>query len=166
LNGATTPRRNIRFHLYGTTAILSYLETPTEHINNDTIIHTIRITKTFAHREGQWKMAAINISPQHKNYFKPLAKQPKILAGCTGKYRWSPTNGMPTVINSIYAKGDTLFFKSPDTEGVPMFAVDDSTYMVKDDLIRTRFGRDRNGKVTQLIYVLDDGQTIHLPKVE
>ncbi len=166
LNGVTTPRRDVRFHLYGTTAILSYLETPTEHINNDTIIHTIRITKTFALRDGQWKMAAINISPQHKNYFKPLAKQPKIVAGYTGDYRWSPTNGMPTVINSIYVRGDTLFFKNPDTEGIPMFAVDDSTYMVKDDLIRTRFGKDPKGKVTHLIYVLDDGQTIRLPKVK
>lgn len=165
LGGSVTPRTEIKFHLFGTTAVLSYLERAIEIINKDTVFHPIRVTKTFAHHDQKWKMAAVNISPQHENHFKPLAHQPVPSAEYAGGYQWSPANGMPSVIDSVFVRNNKLFFKSPDEDAIPMFAVDDSTYMVNDDLVRVVFPKKASNKITHLTFVIYDGQRINLPKL-
>jgi hypothetical protein len=156
------PPHDYTFRLFGSTAILSFLETALEIIHADTIYHNVRITKTFAFDHGTWKMASISSTLQPHNYFTAVPeKHRNAYPEFAGFYSWSPSE-----TDTAFVKDGELYGGSTANSRSHLFPVDDSTYMDGYDLGRVIFGRDMNGKVTYYTYVRYDGQRVRIPKIK
>lgn len=160
MNGVLEQPHDFTFRIYENTVILSYLSKAFELVNGDTVIHNTRTLKTFVRDGGQWKMAASALSLQQDNFFRPAPKQPSDFSGIPGVYGWTKEKS-----DSFYVQNGKLYdvFNSQPPE--ENFAVNDSAFMIKNDLARIYFTRDGNHKVTGYIYERYDGQRIHIPKV-
>ncbi|MBS1600555.1 MAG: hypothetical protein JST75_20175 [Bacteroidetes bacterium] len=161
-SGTIQPPHDIDFHLYGQTAIISYVESFREHFYNDTIYHEVRAVRTFVNDNGKWKLASGVNTLKPKNYHQPIIEKNQNL--------YNEYAGIYQVISSF---ADTFFVKDKKlyyagTGGVPqlLFPVNESEYMVKDDLVRVIFGRNPDGKVGYYYMVRPDGQKIKVPKVK
>ena len=153
-NGIIKPPHEIAFRLYGSSAILSFLEKFYEIINGDSIFHEVRIVKTFVQDNGTWKMATMCTALQPVNYFKPVQeKNPQLYNEYAGVYQLKPS-----VADTVFVKDGKLHEAFTGENPSIDFPVNDSEYMVKDDLSRIIFGRDTKGKISSYTYVRYDGQ--------
>jgi hypothetical protein len=161
VDGYADTIHDIRFQLFGNTAVLTGIAKMYDIVYGDSLFANIRITKVFVQNNGAWKMAVRTASPVGINYFREVNVDSKKLNDYAGVYRW-PKNRYDTLrIEGThlveYVKG-----KSPVTN----YALNDSTFFVKDDLTTIVFGRNANGQVTHLSWVLTDGQRVRIPKVK
>jgi hypothetical protein len=161
VDGYADTIHDIRFQLFGNAAVLTGIAKMYDIVYGDSLFENIRVTKVFVQNNGAWKMAVRTASPVGVNYFGEVSVDSKTLNDYAGVYRW-PKNGYDTLRiegNHLveYVKG-----KSPVTN----YALNDSTFFVKDDLTKIIFGRNANGLVTHLTWVLTDGQRVRIPKVK
>lgn len=162
-DGITVPPHDYKFRLFGQTAILTFLEIFYEVINGDSVFHNVRIMKTYAFNNGQWKQASICTSLQQENYFKPVAeKHRNEYNDYAGVYKWKDG-----AADTVFVKDGKLYDRFPNDEPTLNYPVNDSEYMVKHDLSRVVYNnRDKNGKVAYYTFIRSDGQRIQVPKVK
>ncbi len=160
-SGIVVRPHDFTFRIYPNTVILSYLSTPYELINTDTVFHDIRTMETFVLDNNEWKLASSCASLQGKNYYKPSLKQPINYYGIPGVYKWTETK-----FDSFYVK-DGMLYDSFNGEAPTMnYTVDDSTFMINNDLGKINFIKDKNGIATAYSYTRYDGQKIRIPKMK
>ncbi len=161
IHGMSTPPHDVAFRLYGNTAILSFREKSYEIANGDSVFHDVRIVKTFVQDHGTWKMAAICTALQPVNYFKAVAeKHPQLYNEYAGVYQLNSSTA-----DTVFIKDGKLYEAFTGENPSIDFPVNDSEYMVKDDLGRIIFGRDLKGKISYFTLVRYDGQRLKAPKV-
>jgi hypothetical protein len=161
-NGITESPHEFTFLLYDKTAIISFLKTSYELINTDTLYHHLRITETFVYDQDKWKMAGVFDALQPVNYFKPIAeKNANLYSSFAGVYQWKPG-----LADTLFVKDGKLFGVSTGEEPELNFPINDSEYMIKSDLGKIVFNKDRNGKVIAYTYMKYDGQKVHAIKIK
>jgi hypothetical protein len=152
---------DIRFQLFGNTAVLTGIAKMYDMVYGDTLFENIRITKVFVQNNGKWLMAVRTASPTGVNYFREVNVSSKKLNDYAGVYQW-PKFAYDTlrVENKhlvSYVKGE-----SPVTN----YALNDSTFFIKNDLSTIVFTKNASGGITHLSWVLPDGQRMRIPKLK
>ena len=161
-SGILVPPHNYEFRLFGYTAILTFLQTFYEVINSDSVFHNVRVMKTFVFNNGQWKQASICTSSQQENYFKPVADiHRNEYNEYSGVYKWKDG-----ALDTVFVKDGKLYDKFPNEQPALNYPVSDSEYMVKHDLGRIVYKKDKNGKVAYYTFIRSDGQRIRIPKLK
>lgn len=161
LHGLITPPHDFTFRLYGNTAILSFREKAYEILNSDSIFHDLRVVKTFVQNNGTWKMASMCTALQPVNYFMPIAeKHQELYNEYAGVYQFNSSTA-----DTVFVKDGKLYEAFTDQKPSIDFPINDSEYMVKDDLGRIIFGRIPKGKISYYTFVRYDGQRFKVPKV-
>lgn len=105
-------------------------------------------------------MAYINISPFPVNYNQPVYGSTKRYTDYAGTFQVSPA-----MADTITLVNDTLYESTTGAPRSKLLPVNDSTFMVKDDLGRYVFNQNAGGKITHYSYVFADGQRLRFPKV-
>jgi Domain of unknown function (DUF3471) len=161
VDGYADTIHDIRFQLFGNTAVLTGIAKVYDIVYGDTVFANIRITKVFVQNNGAWKMAVRTASPVGVNYFREVSVDSKKLHDYAGVYRW-PKNRYDT----LRVENSHLVEYVKDEPPVTNYALNDSTFFVKDDLTTIVFGRNADGRVTHLSWVLTDGQRVRIPKLK
>jgi hypothetical protein len=161
VDGYADTIHDIRFQLYGTTAVLTGIAKMYDMVYGDTLFENIRITKVFVQDNGQWKMAIRTASPIAVNYFRDVHVNSKTLNSYTGIYQW-PKHEYDT----LRVENNHLVSYVKDQPPVTNYALNDSTFFIKNDLSTIVFTKNANGEITYLSWVLPDGQRMRIPKLK
>ncbi len=76
-------------------------------------------------------------------------------------YQWKPG-----LADGLFVKDGKLYGVSTGEEPELNFPVNDSEYMVKSDLGKIAFNKDRNGKVISYTYTKHDRQKVRAIKIK
>ncbi|MFM9911790.1 MAG: hypothetical protein ACKVOW_20895 [Chitinophagaceae bacterium] len=161
VDGYADTIHDIRFQLFGNTAVLTGIAKMYEVIYGDSLFENIRITKVFVQNNGKWKMAVRTASPVSVNYFREVTVNSKKLNDYTGIYQW-PKN----VYDTLRIENGRLVSHIKGGPPVINYALNDSTFFIKNDLTTIVFIKNASGRITHLNWVLTDGQRIRIPKVK
>lgn len=161
VDGYADTIHNIRFELFGNTAVLTGIARMYDIVYGDSLFYNIRITKVFVQNNGQWKMAVRTASPISINYFREVNVNSEKINVYAGVYQW-PKN----VYDTVRVENNQLVSHVKGELPVTNYALNDSTFFIKDDLTTIVFAKDASGKITHLNWILSDGQRIRIPKVK
>jgi hypothetical protein len=161
-NHVTIPPHDFTFRLFGTTAILSFLNTVYELYNSDTIYSKRRVTKIFNYDRSTWKMVGLFIAPQPVNYVKPVAeKNLTNYKDFAGLYKWK--NGL---VDTVSVKNGKLYDALTGEKENINFPINDSVFMTKEECLKVIFNKGALGKVDSYSLIYPDGQRFHAIKMK
>jgi hypothetical protein len=161
VDGYADTIHDIRFQLFGNTAVLTGIAKMYDVIYEDSLFANIRITKVFVQNNGKWKMAVRTASPIGINYFKEVNINSKKLNDYAGVYQWPKY-----VYDTLRVENNHLVSHVKGESPVTNYALNDSTFFIKNDLTTIVFAKNVSGRITHLNWVLTDGQRIRIPKVK
>ena len=147
------------YQFYNNTVLVSAIQKAYMMYGTDTVFNDWRTVKVFVKEKNQWKMAGVSYSPLQVNYTKPGNANSKLYPEYTGVYK---AGSFPA--DTILLKDGTLY-ESQTGVREKILPLDDSTFILKDDLGKVIFGKNSGGKVTNYTYVRYDGQRIHASKI-
>jgi hypothetical protein len=148
------------FRLFGNTAVLSYLSTGYEIINDDTIFYSLRNLKTFVFDNGKWRVACVGGAEVPINYVRSVVdKHEKDYASYAGYYQSKKGE-----VDTVFVKDGKLYDKSGGGENLN-FSVNDNAHMIMGDLGRLSFGKDSKGGIAYYTITNPDGQKYKCPKL-
>jgi hypothetical protein len=161
VDGYADTIHDIRVQLFGNTAVLTGIAKMYDIVYGDSLFENIRITKVFVQNNGKWKMAVRTASPVGINYFREVNINSKKLNDYAGVYQW-PKN----MYDTFRIENNHLVEYVKGEPPVINYALNDSTFFVKNDLSTIVFVKNANGKIMHLNWVLPDGQSVRIPKVK
>lgn len=161
VDGYADTIHDIRFQLFGNTAVLTGIAKMYNIVYGDSLFATIRVTKVFVQNNGKWKMAVRTASPVAINYFKEVNINSKKLTNYVGVYQWPKQ-----VYDTVRIEKNHLVEYVKGEQPVINYALNDSTFFVKNDLTTIVFEKNDSGRITHLSWLHPDGQRISIPKVK
>jgi hypothetical protein len=161
VDGYADTIHDIRFQLFGNTAVLTGIAKMYDIVYGDSLFANIRITKVFVQNNGKWKMAVRTASPMGVNYFREVNINSEKLHDYAGVYQW-PKH----VYDTLRIENNHLVEYVKGEPPVTNYALNDSTFFVKNDLSKIVFAKNASGRVTHINWVLPDGQRVRIPKVK
>jgi ketosteroid isomerase-like protein len=157
---ALNPRDHI-VHLYGNTAIVSYLATNHEQFENTDYTEEQRRTETFVKRDGSWLLVAIQWGDLPINHRKPAVVEGRSYTEYLGEYKARPEDD----VEIVFVKDGKLWSRTGTDQGEWLPAGGD-TFFLKEDLGSLTFSRDDKGRVIGYTYRHCDGQEIYNAKIK
>jgi hypothetical protein len=159
-DSALNPRDHI-VHLYGNTAIVSYLATNHEQFGNTDLTTEQRRTETFVKRDGSWLLIAIHWHDLPINHRKPAVVEGRSYTEYLGEYKSRPEDDVETV----FVK-DAKLWSRTGTDLGEWLPADGDTFFFKEDLGSLTFSRDNKGRVIGYTYRRSNGQEIYNTKIK
>jgi hypothetical protein len=150
---------NIAVEDFGSTAVLTYVETTQAQVGDNSIRTVTRFTETYQRAPKGWQMVASAETPVPQR--TAIKIDPKLLDDYLGEYQVAPN-----LIGTVFRQGDKLMligtgWKQP-YELVPL--AKDSFFVKEFENTEIVFVRDNNGKVIEHMS-RTDGHDMVAPKV-
>jgi hypothetical protein len=100
------------------------------------------------------------IVPQMR--WKTVALDPKLLNDYVGRYQWYPGK-----IDTVTREGNRLYSQwSGEDQKDELFAINDTTFFVRDDSSFVIFVRGPEGRVVHYVLRSWDGQSLSAPRMK
>jgi ketosteroid isomerase-like protein len=157
---ALNPRDHI-VHLYGNTAIVTYLATDHEQYGEIDLTTEQRRTETFLKQDGSWLLIAIQSDDLPINHRKPVVVEGRSYNDYVGEYQSRPADEAETL-----SVKDGKLWGEIGAEGGEWLPAGGDTFFYRDDLGTSTFSRDAQGRVTGFTYRSCAGQEIHTKKIQ
>lgn len=114
------------------------------------------ITQVFTCKDGEWKSVAFHETNIPNKNRQPAPQASYHLDDYVGRYRLGENGDKGEI--SVARNGDKLFETWPGDKPVEILAGKYDTFFTREDSLVERFVRDKDGKVSGILYTYPDGE--------